>query len=90
MEADVIRGGLATIQRLRPILYVENDLINKSKALIELIKSLNYRLWRHNVPLFNPGNFAGVSENVFGNIVSMNLICLPKEVGVNINGLEEV
>ncbi|NJL59203.1 MAG: FkbM family methyltransferase [Desulfobacteraceae bacterium] len=90
MEAEVIRGAVRSIQQFRPILYVENDRVQKSEALIGLIRSLNYRLWHHHVPLFNPANFAGVQENIFGNIVSKNLICFPKEASVNIQGLEEV
>ncbi|HAO19612.1 MAG TPA: FkbM family methyltransferase, partial [Desulfobacteraceae bacterium] len=40
--------------------------------------------------LFNPNNFAGNRENVFGNIVSVNLLCIPKEAATNIDGLREV
>ena len=90
MEANVIRGAVQTIQRLRPILYLENDRHEKSATLIESVLSLNYRLWWHLPPLFNPNNFAGNRENVFGNIVSVNLLCIPKEAATNIDGLREV
>ena len=90
MEANVIRGAIQTIQRLRPILYLENDRHEKSATLIESVLSLNYRLWWHLPPLFNPNNFAGNRENVFGNIVSVNLLCIPKEAATNIDGLREV
>jgi len=90
MEANVIRGAVQTIQRLRPVLYLENDQRETSGALIELMLSLNYRLWWHLPPLFNPNNFSGVRENVFGNIISVNLLCVPKEAAANIGGLREV
>ncbi|WP_124329555.1 FkbM family methyltransferase [Desulfonema ishimotonii] len=90
MESEVIRGGRNTIEKLRPVLYVENDRKEKSEALIALIQELNYRLWWHLPPLFNPNNFAGCRENVFGKIVSVNLLCIPRESPANITGLKEV
>ncbi len=90
MEANVIRGAVQTIQRLKPILYIENDRHEKSATLIELLLSLHYRIWWHLPPLFNPNNFSGVRENVFGNIISVNLLCVPKEAAANIGGLREV
>lgn len=90
METCVIRGAAQTVQRLRPILYVKNDRIEKSKEVIELMLSLNYRLWWHLPMLFNINNAAGVKENVFGHIVSVNLLCIPKEAAANIDGLREV
>jgi len=90
MEVNVVRGAVQTIQRLRPILYLENDRHEKSAELIELLLSLNYRIWWHLPTLFNPNNFFGNNENIFGNIVSLNLLCVPKEAATNIDGLREV
>lgn len=90
MEVNVVRGAVQTIQRLRPILYLENDRREKSAELIGLILSLNYRIWWHLPFLFNPNNFLGYKENVFGNIASINLLCIPKEAATDIEGLREV
>ena len=90
MEADVLAGGEATIRRLRPWLYVENDRKNRSAALIGLIKSFGYRLYWHLPPYYNPGNFFANTENVFGRTVSCNLLCLPEEVDQDLSGLREV
>ena len=62
MEADVLAGGEATIRRLRPWLYVENDRKNRSAALIGLINSFGYRLYWHLPPYYNPANFFANKE----------------------------
>ena len=36
-------------------------------------------MWWHLPWLFNPHNFAEDPANIFGNIASFNLICLPRE-----------
>ena len=79
MEAEVIEGGRDLIRSFRPVLYVENDRPGNSKALIELIRGLDYRLWWHPVPLYNPGNHFGNSRNKFGRAASINMLCLPAE-----------
>ena len=89
MEADVLNGARQTIARHRPLLYVENDREEKSPALIALLRELGYRLYWHTPPLYNPNNFFGHAENVFGQIVSLNLLCAPTESAQNI-GLREV
>jgi FkbM family methyltransferase len=79
MECEVLEGARNTITRLRPILYVENDRTEHSQRLITLIQSFGYRLWWHLPRMFNPDNFRGDKENLFGNIVSVNMLCLPQE-----------
>jgi FkbM family methyltransferase len=90
MEAEVLEGARATIARLRPLLYLENDRADRSRDLIALVQSLGYRAFWHLPPLFNPGNFAGRAENLFGNIVSVNMFCVPAESMLRLAGLTEV
>jgi FkbM family methyltransferase len=90
MEAEVLEGARATIARARPLLYLENDRADRSRALIELVESLEYRAFWHLPPLFNPANFVGRAENLFGNIVSVNMFCVPKESDGRPSGLIEV
>ena len=85
MEHEVLSGAKDTIKRLRPVMYVENDRRAKSEALINLLWSMDYRLWWHLTPLYNPSNYKNNPENVFGNIVSVNMLCLPKEAIANID-----
>lgn len=90
MELDVLKGARETIRRFRPALYVENDREEKSAALIEYIRSLDYDLYWHRPPLFNPNNFAGNQENVFDGIVSINMLCFHNSLKAEVNGLEKV
>jgi FkbM family methyltransferase len=84
MEAQVLNGAAATIEAHRPILYLENDRIERSKALIELLFGLDYGLWWHLPPLFNEDNFNGVAENDYASIVSVNMLGVHKSVQTNI------
>lgn len=89
-EAHVLRGARQTIARLRPVLYVENDREEKSSELIALIMEMGYRLWPHITPLYNPGNFRGMAENIFANVCSFNVLCLPAEASTGVVGVEEI
>jgi len=84
MEAAVLRGAARTIAAHRPILYVENDRIESSKALIELLFSYDYSLWWHMPPLFNPRNFKRVIDNDYANIVSINMLGVHNSVATKI------
>lgn len=90
MEAEVIRGARQSIQKYRPVLYVENDREDRSHELIELVMSLDYRLWWHTPPLFNPQNYFGDDENVFPNLASLNMLCFHRDVPVNLPQLTEI
>src|SRR5258706_3868087 len=78
MEQAVVRGAQATLARHRPLLYVENDRPEHARALVSQLEALGYRLHWHLPPYFNPGNHARNPVNVFGNIASRNMLCLPR------------
>ena len=90
MELDVVTGAVETIRRHRPLLYLENDRQDRSKALIELVMSLGYDLYWHLPPIYNPQNFAGDAQNLFPNVVSVNLLCVPAEAQIPIQGMRKV
>lgn len=79
MELDVLQGCEDTLNRCRPLLYVENDRAQQSSSLVAHLLRKQYRLWWHMPPLFNPANFLGNPQNVFGNIVSFNIFASPRE-----------
>lgn len=89
-EAEVLQGARDTINRLRPVLFVENDRREKSAALVSLLGDLGYRAWWHFSFLFNSDNFNGNTNNVFGAIRSINLLCIPAEKSPAVKGLREV
>jgi FkbM family methyltransferase len=90
MESEVLKGARETLARHRPLLYVENDRAEKSAALIALLLELDYRLYWHMPPLFHADNFAGHAENVFANIISVNMFGVPRSVEMTLQGFREV
>jgi hypothetical protein len=69
---------------------VENDRLQSSAELIRLIQSYRYRLFWHLPSLYDPNNFYGNDKNVFGDVVSANMICVPSEFQVNLTGFREI
>lgn len=80
MELEVLRGADALLRRFRPPLYVENDRLERSPALLAHLLGLDYRVYWHTPPLFNPDNFYAETENIYPGIVSLNILCLPREL----------
>jgi FkbM family methyltransferase len=78
MEINVLRGASNLIKKHKPIIYIENDRLEKSKELIEYLWSLDYELYWHLPHLFNPNNFFAKKENLLGNFVSVNMLCIEK------------
>ena len=90
MEVEALRGGAGLIAGTRPILYVENDRPERSAELVGLLLAWDYRLYAHLPPLFSPENYAADPENMFGDIVSINLLCLPRALNITVEGLQEI
>jgi FkbM family methyltransferase len=90
MEADVLRGGEGLLKRFKPVLYVENDRLEKSEALTRLIASFGYRMYWHLPPLFNPDNFFANRENSYPNVVSVNMLCMHRDSHIRTTGFDEV
>ncbi len=80
MEQQVLEGAVDTIARHKPILYVENEIRDNSDDLIRFIDSLDYNLYWHKPFYFQSDNFFSNSDNVFPNLVSMNMLCVPKNL----------
>lgn len=81
MEARVVQGAEGIIRQHRPFLYVENENPGEtSVAVIEAIVALDYRLYWHFAPLFNPCNFRANPNNLFDNIACVNMFCAPAEL----------
>lgn len=75
-EELVLRGAEATLKATRPVLYLENDRRVKSPTLLAYLFSLGYEAWWHLPRLFNPDNHARNGANVFGDILSVNILAL--------------
>lgn len=77
-ELEVLKGGLNTIKSQRPVLYIEDDRPQNSRALREFILGLGYQIIEHKPPLFRQNNYFNHQKNVWDkNYASHNIICLP-------------
>jgi FkbM family methyltransferase len=89
-EPQVLRGARRTVERCRPVIYIENDRAAQQQEVISLVAGMGYRLFWHAPRLFDPENFNGVQENVFGQVASVNMLCIPNERGTQVQGLQQV
>jgi len=80
MELDVINGASQTILAHNPVLYLENNLEEKSGPLISRVRELGYHLYWHFSPLFLTDNYFECSENIFGSVVDTNMLALPAAI----------
>ena len=90
MEVEALRGGAGVVAAHRPAIYAENDRRERSAELLGLLLGWGYRVYAHTPPLFAPDNYAGDSENIFGDLVSINVLCLPGEHNIVVQGLAEI
>jgi hypothetical protein len=72
------------------VLYVENDRREKAAELVRTIDGFGYAMYWHVPPLFNPNNFRQDATNVFGNTVSINMLCIHKSIPHNLDGFRPV
>jgi hypothetical protein len=79
MELQVLQGAQESIRKFRPLIYIENDRKEKSAELIGMLRSLDYELYWHLPPLYQANNYRECSDDIFPNIVSFNMACIPKE-----------
>ena len=86
----MLRGARQTIEKCRPILYLDNRRRENSPAIIKLLQSLGYVLYWHIAPLFDASNFYQNDENVFGGGASINVLGIHSSVNTDIAGLRKI
>ena len=90
MELEVLQGAASTLRQFCPFLYIENDRVHKSRALIGHLLELDYRLYWHTPYLYREDNFFQDAENIFPGTLSDNMIGVPKTRPLIVNGLTEI
>jgi len=90
MENEVVAGATKTIGKFRPAIYMENDRRDRAEELFGRMFDLGYRVYWHLPMLYNPDNFFRNPENKYENLISRNIICLPAELQVKVENLEEI
>lgn len=86
MEQKVLAGARRLLARDRPLLFVENNIPERSASLIEEVFSGDYRAFWHLAPYFNPANHYGEARDIFGvDRPEINMVCVPKAVALEAN-----
>ncbi len=80
MESSVLAGAKETIARCRPALFLENDTIERSRQVLEAVDGIGYKAFWQIAGYYNPSNFFGNGENVFGQYQPQaNVLCVPQD-----------
>lgn len=75
-ELEVLKGGIETLEKTWPIIYMEDDRREKSYALRKWLSDLGYHFEEHRPPMYRENNFAGHKKNVWDlDYESWNVIC---------------
>ncbi len=84
-ELEVLKSAEQTINKTRPVIYLENDIEEKSAALLDHLLQNDYRLYWHRAPIFDPDNYFGNPANHWApkTIVSLMMLCIPTEKSAN-------
>jgi FkbM family methyltransferase len=91
MECDVLEGARESIARHRPVLFVENDTLERSASVIAMIESLEYDMYWHIIRYFDAQNYFGNPHDVFTEYSpAANLICVHRSRRSDIVGLRKV
>lgn len=80
MESAVLKGAAPMIRECQPVMYVEADRKDNFPELLSVIRDLKYCAYWHTPFLFNERNFKKSTVNIFGEIASLNLLCVPFEI----------
>jgi len=89
-ELEVLKGSQALIERDRPVIYLENDRLDKSEELLRHIDELGYQAYWHVVPLCRKDNFLRSTVNAFPKVSSFNNVCFPSGSGMALKGAEPI
>ena len=76
MELQVLKGALTTLTKCRPILYVEMDRMENRKETVDILSEMGYVAKITAPPMYSQ-DYKG--ENIYGEVVSINAICIPME-----------
>jgi FkbM family methyltransferase len=78
MEADVIGGAVETIRRCAPALFFEVNYIEEGRRTIAALGGLGYRFFGLLSDPFNPDNFFGSTERIFGDGRECGVLAVPE------------
>lgn len=80
MEEKILTGCIQTIKSQRPLIYFEAAAWEWVEGVEKFFSDKDYSLFLHFVDVYNPGNFKGNKENIFGAAKERNVLAIPKEL----------
>lgn len=80
MEVDVIYGAMGTIERCRPVIYLDYGERENGHEVWVALEAIGYKAYWSMGPFFNPLNSFGNSVNIWPaqRVLAANLICVHK------------
>lgn len=88
-ELKVFQGAYNTISKHRPVIFYESMHGTGFDIIYDTLTQFGYSIYYYPAKNYNPNNFNGVEQNVFGNGGVINCIALPANHG-KIAGLPEM
>ena len=79
MERSVLDGAVKTIMRDRPIVFCECNSLTAGYGILEFCHLRDYAVYGFLASAYNPKNFNGVEENIFGSAKELALLLIPRE-----------
>lgn len=79
-ELDVLQGCQEIITQRCPVIYYEAHESKHLKEIYKMLQPLGYRFYWAQVNNYNPDNFAGNEENIFGKSALMSILAWPKNL----------
>ena len=78
MELDVLKGAAQTIERCRPFIYFEAEKEGEAYDCLKFIEQFGYDHRLVEIPFYRENNWKQNPVNIFGDMVSSNILCTPK------------
>lgn len=78
-ETQVIKGGIETIEKCRPIVFSEVNSISAGIKLFNMWNFSHYRTFSVRSFAYNENNFKNITENVFDDASECGLLFVPEE-----------
>jgi FkbM family methyltransferase len=79
-ELNVLQGCQEIIAQRCPVIYYEAHESKHLKEIYEMLQPMGYRFYWAQVNNYNPDNFAGNEENIFGKSALMSIMAWPKNL----------
>lgn len=79
MEAQVLAGSSATLQRCRPVVFAECNSVDGAATTLAAVAEMGYAVYGVIYPAFNPDNFNNCPDNFHGANAECGLFLVPQE-----------